>query len=157
MNKIMRESKLTEVLLVWHAILLHWEAGWSLGPRLQLEEDNANITAKAQNVHHEEPSNVQVAFANDVQYRITGACYGRVRKSFWGRNPRPTYFAYKRNCRSFCSNKTFWSAKTIAKQQFDAFANDHLFKITQKIEEPIKKNKLQLFGTIRMSNKTKGK
>ena len=104
--------------------------------------------------HHEESSSAQLAFANDVQSLIQ--VIDDLGNPFEEKSS-DLLVLHTKEIADPSVIKTVRLAKTIGKRQFESFTNDRIVERTRAIEEPLKRNKLPLFGTIRKSSTQKGK
>ena len=94
--------------------------------------------------HHEESSSAQLAFANDVQSLIQ--VIDDLGNPFEEKSS-DLLVLHTKEIADPSVIKTVRLAKTIGKRQFELFTNDRIVERTRAIEEPLKRNKLSLFGT----------
>jgi len=121
---------------------------------MEFEEANMHPNANEETRHHEETPRAQEAFAKDVQSLV--AVIEELGNPFEEDSPDLLVLDTK-EIADPAVIETVRTAKQIGQEQFQAYSKDCLIDRTKTIDEPIKRNKLPLFGTDRRPKAPKGK
>ena len=157
MSKTMPVSRVMMVPLAWWTIPVLWGAGWSLDLRFArvITEFEANMHPNNEKTHHHDATpSAQKAFAKDVQSLV--AVKEELGNPFEEDSPYLLVLDTK-EIADPAVIETVRTAKLIGQEQFQAYSMDCLIDRTKTIDEPIKRNKLPLFGTERKPRSPKGK